>query len=611
MGGLFGVNYDGTVSICYSTGSVDDANGNGYEVGGLVGVAYGGTLSNCYSTCSVDGETFVGGLVGNDDGDTLNVNYCFWDTETSNQSSSAGGTGKTTTEMKTQSTFTTAGWDFTNVWAINGSINIGYAYLQDNVPPTLNWTGVTDTNWETDSNWDLGYCPRSIDDVIIPVVTNQPVIGAAGTADCNHLTILSGARLTLNASSSLITNGIILNNGTIDVQRTITDGQWHLISSPITSATAAVFAGDYLQYWTESTADWTDITTSTYALTPAQGYGHWGVAKSETTYTFTGTPNTGNQSIGITASGSGDYTGANLLGNPYPSSIDWSELDGAEGYGAVYYWDAEDSRYASWNDGSAVNGGVQYIPPMQGFFIVDDAGAFFLMNVNRTHSGASTFFKAKQEISANAILLEAQNGILRDELFIKVNEAAITGYEKQFDAWKFFSGTPGMPEIYSYGNEDKLAIDVRPETDVIQLGFSNSENGIYTIGIKEMADISIAIFEDTKTNTFHDLTKSSYGFAWDIGDDEMRFKLHLDAVGIEENVADKKEIFIYSSGKEIFIKGADASQVRVVDMMGRTVLEKYVHRSTLTSFETDLKTGVYVVSVRNGNLVRAEKVFIR
>jgi len=65
------------------------------------------------------------------------VSNCFWDTQTSGQSSSAAGTGKTTAEMKTLSTFTSAGWDFegeiangtNNYWDLSGSINNGYPYL--------------------------------------------------------------------------------------------------------------------------------------------------------------------------------------------------------------------------------------------------------------------------------------------------------------------------------------------------------------------------------------------------------------------------------------------------------------------------------------------------
>ena len=90
---------------CYSTDSV---TGEDY-VGGLVGSG-SGTITNCYSTGTVWGETDVGGFAGHSyTGGT--VNNSFWDTESSRQLTSAGGTGKTTGEMQMQSTFAGARWD--------------------------------------------------------------------------------------------------------------------------------------------------------------------------------------------------------------------------------------------------------------------------------------------------------------------------------------------------------------------------------------------------------------------------------------------------------------------------------------------------------------------
>ncbi len=96
------------MSGCYSTGSV---SGRG-SVGGLVG-SNGGTVSQCYSVGSVSGSWDVGGLVGRNSGTVLGS---YWDVETSGQSTSAGGEGKTTAEMKQRATYT--GWDFANVWDI-------------------------------------------------------------------------------------------------------------------------------------------------------------------------------------------------------------------------------------------------------------------------------------------------------------------------------------------------------------------------------------------------------------------------------------------------------------------------------------------------------------
>ena len=160
VGGLVGVNWQGTVSECCSSGNVIGY----YTVGGLAGSG-AGTVSNSYSSANVDGVVFVGGLVGYNS-DTLSnsystgnvtgngnvgglvgendgtvsdsystgsvsgyggagglagfhlsllgqgtVNASFWDTETSGQVTSDGGTGKNTTEMKEIATFSGAGWD--------------------------------------------------------------------------------------------------------------------------------------------------------------------------------------------------------------------------------------------------------------------------------------------------------------------------------------------------------------------------------------------------------------------------------------------------------------------------------------------------------------------
>jgi hypothetical protein len=78
-----------------------------------------GRLTQCYSTGKVSGSgERIGGLVGFDYNQSANA--CFWDTQTSGQTTSAGGTGKTTAEMQTAKTFTDAGWDFVGETA-NGS----------------------------------------------------------------------------------------------------------------------------------------------------------------------------------------------------------------------------------------------------------------------------------------------------------------------------------------------------------------------------------------------------------------------------------------------------------------------------------------------------------
>ncbi len=123
-GGLVGSG--GTITNSYATGSVSGAN----AVGGLVGE--GGTITNSYSTGKVSGETrpagtspASGGLVGS--GTASNTKNSYWDTETSTLTTSYGGTGKTTAQMKTQSTY--EGWNFDTVWTIKEGVS--YPYLKN------------------------------------------------------------------------------------------------------------------------------------------------------------------------------------------------------------------------------------------------------------------------------------------------------------------------------------------------------------------------------------------------------------------------------------------------------------------------------------------------
>ncbi len=133
-GGLIGINNFGSVSLCYSAGNVTSSN----VAGGLIG-AVGGSGSNtvnCYSMATVTGPDFVGGLVGYNGSPITNcysvgsvsgpgdyvsglvgatsgpVTASFWDVNTSGQSGPWAGTDLTTVEMQTESTFTSAGWDF-------------------------------------------------------------------------------------------------------------------------------------------------------------------------------------------------------------------------------------------------------------------------------------------------------------------------------------------------------------------------------------------------------------------------------------------------------------------------------------------------------------------
>ncbi|MGM0635136.1 MAG: T9SS type A sorting domain-containing protein [Bacteroidota bacterium] len=174
VGGLVGelrdvLNNNGLIERSYATGNVTGVT----NVGGFVGRqnSDANVLSNCYARGDVQGEESVGGFIGNHNRGVVEYSYStgqvvlvngaagpvggfsgsfdtagsgaistanFWDNETSNQSSSASGTGEATANMTDDTIFLTAGWDFvcetTNgtefIWNVDATLNDSYPNLE-------------------------------------------------------------------------------------------------------------------------------------------------------------------------------------------------------------------------------------------------------------------------------------------------------------------------------------------------------------------------------------------------------------------------------------------------------------------------------------------------
>jgi len=113
VGGFAG-SIEGTVVNSYSSDTVT-VSSTGNSIGGFVGLLSGGTLTNVLSTGFVNAPNgingFEGGLVGSKSSSTITNSY--WDTTTSGQPASQGGTGLTDSQMMQQSSFA-----FTNFFVV-------------------------------------------------------------------------------------------------------------------------------------------------------------------------------------------------------------------------------------------------------------------------------------------------------------------------------------------------------------------------------------------------------------------------------------------------------------------------------------------------------------
>ncbi|MFF2089517.1 S-layer homology domain-containing protein [Paenibacillus sp. NPDC058174] len=120
VGGITGYSSLSSITDSYMAGIVAGDASSADQLGGIAGYAtfsnIKGLIRNVYSSTVVDASSNSGGLIGLAEGPP-NISNSHWDTETSgNSTSSGGGTGHSTADMKREVTF--AGWDFTNVWAI-------------------------------------------------------------------------------------------------------------------------------------------------------------------------------------------------------------------------------------------------------------------------------------------------------------------------------------------------------------------------------------------------------------------------------------------------------------------------------------------------------------
>jgi hypothetical protein len=125
-GGLVGLNMAATVSNSFSLAGVEGVQ----VVGGLVGYNRSGSrVENCYSASSISFQSSGGGLIGFQKDSSI-VENSFWNVDIVDEGDVNYGTGITTSEMRTEATFTFAGWDFEDIWGIEEFINGGYPFLR-------------------------------------------------------------------------------------------------------------------------------------------------------------------------------------------------------------------------------------------------------------------------------------------------------------------------------------------------------------------------------------------------------------------------------------------------------------------------------------------------
>lgn len=490
----------------------------------------------------------------------------------------------------------------------------------------------------------------------LPVCSTCDVVVAAGATltvnenrTFNALTVNPTGKLTntastltlatLNLNSDATGTGTFVDNGTsiitaAHVQQYLTTGRNWYVSIPVTAAdTTALSTSNAVKYWDEPTGLWKSPTV--LALDVRKGYISAGT-KSTGVITFDGELNNGNVTFNATRTEGVYKEGFNLIGNPYPSYVNWESATKTrvgtsiwyrtKNSGGTYVFDTFNGVGTNNNQGGAVTG---MIPPMQAVWVrVDVAqttGSVLFTNAMRAHESGTNKLKAPAVNNPLQILrLQVSNAENSDEAIIVFNDNASNALDT-YDSPKMTNSNNAIPEIYSLIGSDELVINGMnsySSTTEIPVGFRTGATNNFSIKATEVSnfeDGTQIILKDSELTTETDITNGTpYTFASDAVSTPNRFSIIFRnssiTTGLDHNQSNDKSISVYRNSNSHIVVNCSSDivgngNVSVYNAIGQKLTYKAIN-STSTVLEQSYTAGVYFVSVVANGKTITRKVIV-
>ncbi|MFD1016029.1 T9SS type A sorting domain-containing protein [Winogradskyella rapida] len=560
-----------------------------------------------------------------------------------------------------------------NTWLIDGVEPANGTIVQDTdgsiiIPEFTSVTG-TGINWEDGTSWEGGVAPITATDNVY--IQGSLIINSEVTV--NNFTILTGGAVTVNPTKSLTVNGNATTNDNLFAESNATSfsslifngtvtgevgyNRWvhatpnnDLISAPVPE-TFGDIEDILLANNTQRAFGPFNNDTGVYEIWDATanndtnielGKGYRAARINEAgTILFQGEPVSPVVDVLATLSNGGDATYGlwNLIGNPYPSYLDFDEfwsvnsgqLNGGSGaYQAVYgyagYADSSDN-WTVWNN---LTGAGNKIAPGQGFFVKTTAseGTVTFTPAMRT-TGNSDDFIAGRTATPNFVLselfLSRESSQYSTKIYFVDNQTR--GLDPGYDAAAFTgSSSPIYTHLVENNENIKFAIQALPYNDfneiIVPLGVNAEAGTQLTIGMNpetvSIPETVTVYLEDNLTNTWTLLNNSDYIFTpSDALNGTGRFYVHFSATTLSTDDALVNGLHIYSNqaSKTVVVKGqllADTTAV-LYDMQGRSVFQQVLTSSntTQTLNVSSLKAGVYIVALKNPTQNKTQKIIIK
>lgn len=472
----------------------------------------------------------------------------------------------------------------------------------------------------------------------------------------------SGGFLTLVSSSTgtalIDGSGAGTVSGNITMQRYLPSAfGYKYVSSPFQASTVNEFGDDidlgdpwpsfYMYDESLAASGWVDYITTSDPLIPLEGYAaFFGSSAVPYTSDVSGVVNNGSLSVTLYNHNRTYTQGFNLVGNPYPSPINW---DAAAGWtktnidNALYYFKASETdeyggRYSTYINGISSDDTVSnIIPSMQGFFVHVTSsgppwpvtGTLTLDNNVRVTDLTHTFAKSGEKSSIPLLRLAAtfeDDPASSDPMVIYFDEKAGKGFDSNLDALKLMNTDYNVPNLYSIGTDgSKMSIDALPELREdsicrIPLGVRLNRDGYIIfklIDIDEKLSGKKIYITDMESGTENDLLDGKhYRVFLNTGEYAGRFFINLSSVatGIPEIVPDDRLFSVYSSHGFIkYFVNTDKTgpgTLSVLSLTGQVLFVNRIYDSGYNEFNPAIKNGIYIVTFVSENYRGSRKIFI-
>jgi hypothetical protein len=478
------------------------------------------------------------------------------------------------------------------------------------------WTGSTNSNWATITNWNTNAVPTTAGVIVPSGLTNYPTISAGTTVSTSDITIESGASLIAEGTSTVAGNVTYKRN--IPFVSGNLEG-WHLVGSPVSGQdyndayvsanSIASGSGDNrgIATYDNSVASSNSIYLQSGASgTFGNGTGYFLKTSATTDITFTGSLNTDDVAKGITI---GAGTAFNLIGNPFTSFINsgtflttnTAKLTSE----TIWVWNPTTKNYDA-----KISGVAFKVAPGQAFFVsCGTVGDVTFAEATQSHEATDTFLKTspKPEIQLNIT-----DGDLNRYAKIYYYDNATTGFDNGYDG-ETFSGVANNFDVFTQLLTDNQGTNYQIQS----LPNSDLESMVIPVGVKATAgEITfsadalnlpngIKVFlEDRENNVFTRLDEAGSAYKVTLieaSNDIGRFYLHVNASALNTNDIKLNNISIYkTTSSTLHIAGLKqgSATVKLFNILGIEMMNTSFKSSGVKNISLPkLATGVYIVQL--------------